>query len=437
MNAVTLHDAFVGAGCTANAEPQPAVSIGPGAIWGHAYNEVAVKGGRYVQGGGCLTVGVAGLVLGGGFGSFSKAYGTAAASLLEAEVVTADGDVKIANACSNPDLFWALKGGGAGFGVVTRVTLRTHTLPEYFGGAFLTVHAASDDAHRRLIAKALEFYVGALFNPHWGEQIRIGPGFVAFSMVFQGLDQQQAEATWKPFLDWIAASPQDFALTAAPRIGALRAQHFWDPSFLRSVSGLALPDDRPGAPPDNIFWAGNLNEAGAVWYSFQSAWLPASSLEADRRESLADALYEAAKHRTLELHCNKGLAGATAEAIAAARDTATNPAVTEAFALLIMGALGQPAYAGVPGHEPDAAEARIQAEAVDKSMGAIRKLLPRVGSYVWETNYFQPHWQEAFWGENYDRLLAVKGKYDPDGLFFLHHGVGSEDWSADGFTRLN
>ena len=40
-------------------------------------------------------------------------------------------------------------------------------------------------------------------------------------------------------------------------------------------------------------------------------------------------------------------------------------------------------------------------------------------------------------GENYDRLLAVKGKYDPDGLFFLHHGVGSEDWSADGFTRRN
>ena len=90
------------------------MSIEPGAIWGHAYNEVTTKGGRYVQGGGCMTVGVAGLILGGGFGSFSKAFGTAGASLLEAEVVTADGDVKIANACSNPDLFWALKGGGGG-----------------------------------------------------------------------------------------------------------------------------------------------------------------------------------------------------------------------------------------------------------------------------------------------------------------------------------
>ena len=83
-----------------------------------------------MQGGGCTTVGVAGLIQSGGFGSFSKRYGLAAASLLEAEVVTADGMVRIANACTNPELFWGLKGGGGGsLGVVTRVTLKTHELP--------------------------------------------------------------------------------------------------------------------------------------------------------------------------------------------------------------------------------------------------------------------------------------------------------------------
>ena len=438
MNAIVLHDAFVGAGCAGQAEPQPAVSVEPGAIWRQAYDAVTTKSGRYVQGGGCMTVGVAGLILGGGFGSFSKAYGMAAASLLEAEIVTADGEVKIANACSNPDLFWALKGGGGGFGVVTRVTLRTHPLPEFFGGVSATIKATSDDAYRRLIARMVEFYAEALFNSHWGEQILIGRGYVVISMVFQGLDQQQAEAVWKPLFDWVAASPQDFTIVSAPRIRAVPARVIWDPSFLTGVPGRVIADDRrPGAPADNIFWAGNLDEAGAVWYAYQSAWLPASLLEADRRQSLADALFAAAQHLGVALHCNKGLAGAPAEAIAAAKNTPMNPAVTDAFALAITGALGQPAYPGVPGHEPDAAAAGSQAETVDKSMNEIRKLLPRVNSYVWETDFFQPNWQEAFWGDNYARLRAIKQKYDPDGLFFLHHGVGSEDWSADGFTRVN
>jgi len=272
MKAVVLHDAFVGAGCAGRVEPQPAASIEAGAIWGRVYNEVTTKGGRYVQGSGGMTVGVPGLVLGGGFGSWSKAYGTAAGSLLEAEIVTADGDVKVANACSNPDLFWALKGGGGTFGVVTRLTLRTHALPEFFGGAFAVVKATSDDAYRRLILKIVEFYREALFNPHWGEQIVFAPGgVIAISMVFQGLDQQQAEAAWRPFFDWASAAPQDFVMASPPKIFAGSARHLWDPAALGRIPGLVIADDRPGAPADNIFWAGNLGEAGEVLYAYQSA----------------------------------------------------------------------------------------------------------------------------------------------------------------------
>jgi FAD/FMN-containing dehydrogenase len=315
--------------------------------------------------------------------------------------------------------------------------LRAHELPDFIGGVFATIKASSDDAYRRLIAKAIDFYAEALFDPQWGEQIRIGHGYVAISMVFQGLDKPQAEAVWKPFFDWVAASPQDFAVTSAPLIVAVPARHFWDPAFLKQAPGVVIADDRPNAPADNVFWAGNLEETGAVWYAYQSAWLPQSLLQDNQRQRLADALFAAAKHRGVSLHFNKGLAGATEEAISSARDTAMNPAVVDAFALAISGALGQPAYPDVPGHEPDETAAHGQAAEVNASMSEIRKLLPRVGSYVWETDYFQPHWQEAFWGDNYDRLLAVKTKYDPGGLFFLHHGVGSEDWSADGFTRLN
>jgi len=61
--------------------------------------------------------------------------------------------------------------------------------------------------------------------------------------------------------------------------------------------------------------------------------------------------------------------------------------------------------------------------------------VPQPGSYVSESDYFERSWQQSFWGANYARLSAIKQKYDPDGLFFVHHGVGSERWSADGFTR--
>ena len=140
--------------------------------------------------------------------------------------------------------------------------------------------------------------------------------------------------------------------------------------------------------------------------------------------------------RRMTLHFNKGLAGAPDDALAAARDTATNPVVTEAFALAISAAEGPPAFAGVAGHEPDLARARRDAENVAAAMAALRRVVPNPGAYVSESNYFEADWQKAFWGANYARLRAVKDKYDPEGLFFVHHGVGSEDWSPDGFTRL-
>ena len=435
MNDVALHDAFVPRGCEGKVQPVPAVTTGGGAMWIDLYDAVTSRAGRYVQGGGCTTVGVAGLVQSGGFGSFSKAFGTAASGLLEAEVVTADGQVRIANACSNPDLFWALKGGGGGsFGVITRLTLRTHELPEFFGAAWGTIKAQSDAAFKRLIARFVEFYTGNLFNPHWGEQVAIGTGnTLELKLVCQGLNKQEIAAVWQPFFSWVTAAPRDFTITGELGARATAARHWWDVEGNPSM----LQDKRAGAAQDHGWWHGDQDQVGMFLHAYDSVWLPASLLGQEQHpQRLVNALFAASRHKEVGLHFNKGLAGAPDAAIAAAVDTATNPGVIGAFALAIIADGEGPAYPGMARPAMDLAAAHADAQAIDQATAELRQVAPGAGSYVSESNYFNASWQDAFWGSHYPRLRAVKAKYDPDGLFFVHHGVGSEDWSADGFTRI-
>lgn len=414
------------------------MSLGAGVVWLRAYEAVS-RAGRYVQGGGCTTVGVAGLIQSGGFGTFSKRFGMAAAGLIEAEVVTTDGQVRIANACTDPDLFWALKGGGGGsFGVVTRLTLRTRELPELFGGVFITVQAKSAPAYRDLVQRFVGFYRERLFNPQWGEQATFRPdNALGISMVFQGIDGAAATEVWRPFLAWLAERPADFALAAPPVIAALPARHFWDAAWMKAnAPDFILSDDRPDARADNVFWRNNLGEAGWFIQGYESVWMPGPLIEPARQADLVETLFAGSRHWRITLHFNKGLAGAPAEDAAAARDTATNPAAVDAFALAISASEAPPAFPGVAGHEPDLALARRNAAKITAAMDEVRRLVPDHGSYVSESNYFETDWRRAFWGANYARLRQIKDKYDADGLFVVHHGVGSEDWSRDGNTRL-
>ena len=465
MNDITMHDAFVPQGCERSMQPQPAVTFGAGTIDIQAYDAVTTKGGKYIQGGGCLTVGLAGLIQGGGFGSLSKHYGTAAGSLLEAEVVTADGKVRIANACTNPDLFWALKGGGGGtFGVVSKMTVRTHDLPEYFGIANFKIKASSDDAYRRLIREFVSYYREHLFNDHWGEQAHVRPdNTLEIMMLSHGLDVEQVKNAWQPFVDWVKNSTSGYSFEGLKTFGAIPARHMWDIQWLKKhwpEIGLPNPnrnpligwldwglahllpqpvvefDKRSGAASDNAWWKGNTGECGWFIWAYQSLWLPASLLDADAQQRLAEALFAGSRSAGIELHFNKGLAGAPPDAIARARDTATNPAVLSAFALAIVGDGQDPAYPGIPGHEPALAKGREAARRVDQCMSQLRAVAPSGGAYVSESNYFEKGFQQSYWGGNYTRLAEIKRKYDPDGLFFVHNGVGSEQWSADGFTRL-
>ena len=225
---------------------------------------------------------------------------------------------------------------------------------------------------------------------------------------------------------------RELALVQQPVIRSMPARNWWDAEFRRRhLAATVRTDDRPGVDAGNMWWTGDADQVGWFIHGYESAWLPASLLQ--QQESLADALFAASRHWSVLLHFNKGLAGGPVSAVTAARDTATNPAMLDAFALAIIGGAGPSAYAGTPNR----AAARRDARAIGAAMAELRKLVPDAGAYVSESSFFQADWQRAYWGENYPRLRAVKARYDPDGLFFVHHGVGSEDWSADGFTRVS
>jgi len=420
MREIAVNDAFVGAGCTAPGVP--AVSVGAGTRWLEAYQEVTGKHGRYVQGGGCTSVGAAGGFLqGGGFGSWSKKYGIAAAGLLEAEVVTADGERVIANACQHADLFWALRGGGGGtFGVVTRVTLMTHPLPRTFGSLSGVITAKSDAAFRALLAQFTAFYPTALNNEHWGEQVAVrGDNTLRIAMTFEDLTGAEAESVWQPLRAWVERQPALYTIQLAAL--ALPATQMWSFAFFQQYAKDAIVvDDRPGQPPGHFWWAGDAAQVSAYWYAYTSRWLPLAGFA-----DLAPALFEASRHWSVELHFNKGQAGASEDALRRGRETAIHPAVFGAAALAIIAAAGE-GLPGVAGHEPDRAEAAHAKAEVEAAMQIVRAATPGSGSYVNETDYFEPDWQRSFWGDNYPRLLAIKRTYDPRGVFTCHHCVGSE-----------
>jgi FAD/FMN-containing dehydrogenase len=427
LRQITLHDDFVGQGCSGEHAPQHAVSLGAGCLWIDAYDAVTTQAARYVQGGGCTTVGVAGLIQSGGFGSFSKAFGTAASNLIEAEVVTADGKVLIANACTNADLFWGLKGGGGGsLGIITRVTLRTFDLPDIFGGVGGHIKAPDEASFQALIAQTVRFYAEALCNPHWGEQMSLREGnTLAISMVFQGLSKEEAEATWAPFKDWLARHPA-YVIVEPIATLAISARHFWDATFFREhAPRFIADDDREGAPPSHMVWAGDRGQVGWYIHAYQSVWLPGNLLATDQQVRLVKALFEASQHEDVGLHFNKGLFGAPDDARARARDTTTNPQVADAFALAIIGTSGAPAFPGMPGAKIDADKARRDVDNVGRASAPLRGLGTGLGSYVSESDYFLADWQHAFWGVNHTRLASVKRRYDPTNLFNVHHGVGS------------
>jgi len=117
------------------------VQVGPGQTWANVYDFVSAYG-LGVAGGRFSPVGVGGLLLGGGINYFGSQVGWSFGTVVNYEVVLANSTIVYANKTSNPDLFWALKGGGNNFGIVTRFDMQTVPARNIYGGT--TFYATAD-----------------------------------------------------------------------------------------------------------------------------------------------------------------------------------------------------------------------------------------------------------------------------------------------------
>jgi len=226
---------------------------GGGATWGD-FNYATHAYGLATTGGIISTTGVGGLTLGGGIGYLCRGYGLSIDNLISAEVVTADGRVRTASKDDNADLFWALRGGGGNFGVVTSFEFQLHPVSEVYVGLFFYELDSAGDLlrfFRDFIPDAPEAY-GAFpafqiappleFVPAG----RVGDTFCAAVVHWCG-PADQGEKAMKPFRDLAPvvaemAGPMPYpALNMAfDPIFPKGIRSYWKGSFVTELTDAAI-----------------------------------------------------------------------------------------------------------------------------------------------------------------------------------------------------
>jgi FAD/FMN-containing dehydrogenase len=356
------------------------VRVGGGCTWGevdHATNEHGLA----TPSGIISTTGVGGLTLGGGLGHLTRRCGLAIDNLLEAEVVLATGERVTASETEHPDLFWGLRGGGGNFGIVTAFTFRAHPLdPDAFAGSLVYERERWGEALRAYLAwtAGLPDELTTLITflvppPDWelGDRPLMFLGFA-----WAGADRAAGRAQIDRL---IAACPPDVPLLDPTR---------W----------LTFQTAFDGAMPKGV---------RAYW---RNAWF-------DRFDDAAiDAIVEHCGRQAwvgtaADLHHMGGAFGRVPE------DATAFPSRAAAFWLNIYGFWADPA--------DDAART-----AWVKGVSDGIRPLAMAGQYV---NFLgrdegDPRAKAlAVYGPaKYERLVAVKRRYDPDNLFRINHNIPPE-----------
>ena len=324
------------------------------------------------------TTGVGGLTLGGGFGWIGRKFGMTVDSLESAEVVTAAGDVVVASEKSNGDLFWALRGGGGNFGVVTRFTFRLHPVgPEVLSG--LVVHPLADGAavlrhYREFTANMpdeLSVYIVARNAPplpFLAPEVH-GKGVVVVAFAYAG-DPKEGERLVAPLRAF--GKPYGEAVGVQPFAA-------WQTAF------------------DPLLAPGSRN----YWKSHDYTSLDDGTIDA--------VLAAVRKLPTGECECFIGHLGGAVNRVP--KDATAYPHRDVLFILNV--------------------HTRWQNASEDKACIAwARELFDAAGKNATGGVYvnFMPE-DEAqrvkagAYGSNYEKLARIKGKYDPENLFQMNHNI--------------
>ena len=361
------------------------------------YHDLSVHG-RAVPGGSCPTVGIAGLAQGGGVGVVSRAYGLTSDNVQSLQIVTADGQVRTCDASSNPDLYWACRGGGGGnFGVVTSFTFTTHP-----AGQIVLFFVSWPWSQAARVISAWQSWAPPAPDELWSNlHLAAEPGGSTPSIQVGGTYLGSVSAAQAQLERLYAAAG---STPSSPFVESTD----WLHAMLVEAGCASLTADECHLPTQNP--QGQLSRASE--YAKSDLFTkPLSSAGIGTLLSGVESFQRVA-----------GASGASGGIAFDALGGAVNRVAPDATAFVHRDALFQAQYTTTwpPG---SAAAAVARQHAWQQSFW--QSMRPYASGQAYQ-NYIDPaltNWRQAYYGANYTRLTQVKAKYDPNRVFTFPQAV--------------